>query len=241
MSDVTSGSDPNLLLDDIKSGAKEALPILVAIVPFAVLFGAVAIKSGFGVFETVLASAMIYAGASQFVMLDLLGQQTPAWSIILAVFAVNFRHVLYSASLSHHLVNFSPIQKALGFFLLVDPQFATAEARAENGGLRPAYYFAYGLLLYITWIVTTYLGALFGSFIEDPAALGIDFILPLYFTGLVLGFRQRRFFWPVFLVSGIASMGAYFLFGNPWNIAVGGLAGMAYAAIVSKPEVEAAQ
>lgn len=241
MSNDTSLAPHQHMMSDIRSGAKEALPILVAIVPFAVLFGAVAIKSGFSVGETVFASALIYAGASQFVMLDLLGQQTPAWSIILAVFAVNFRHVLYSASISQHLSNFSPLQKALSFFLLVDPQFATAEARAENGGLRPAYYFAYGLLLYITWIFTTYLGALFGGFIENPAAWGIDFILPLYFIGLVLGFRQRRHFWPVFAVSALASMGAYFLFGNPWNIAVGGLVGMAYAAIVAKPDVEAAQ
>jgi len=227
------------MLDEVRDGVKDGLPIIAAIVPFAVLFGAVAVKAGFSISQAVMTSAFIYAGASQFVMLDLLGQQAPAWSIILAVFAVNFRHILYSASLSTHLSAFSPLQKAGAFFLLVDPQFATAESRALKGKLRPAYYFAYAGMLYTTWIITSFLGALFGSFITNAAAFGIDFILPLYFIGLVLGFRARRFFWPIFVVGGLVSMLAYFTLGNPWNIAIGGIAGMVFAAAMSKPEGEA--
>lgn len=213
----------------------DALPILVAVIPFGALFGAVAVKSGLDVPTAVFASAAIYAGASQFVMLDLLGQQVPVWSIILAVFAVNFRHVLYSASLSQHLTHFNPLQKALSFFFLVDPQFATGEVRAEKGKLTPAYYFAYAAPLYGTWLLVSWLGALFGGLIEDPAVYGIDFILPLYFMGLVMGFRQRRFFWPILGTSATVSMIAYFTLGNPWHIAAGGIAGMLLGAAMSKP------
>ncbi|MFT6659418.1 AzlC family ABC transporter permease [Maritalea sp.] len=230
---------PANMASEVRDGVREALPILVAIIPFAVMFGAVAVKAGFSVSQTVMTSAFIYAGASQFVMLDLLGQQAPAWSIILAVFALNFRHVLYSASLSQHLGSFSPIQKAGAFFLLVDPQFGMAETRAAKRKLQPSFYFSYAVLLYLTWIFMSFLGALFGSFITDPAAIGVDFILPLYFTGIVLGFRQRRFFWPIFVVSGISSALAYLAFGSPWNIAIGGIGGMIFAAVMSKPELEA--
>ena len=216
-------------------GAADAMPILVAIIPFGALFGAVAVKSGLDIFSTLLVSASFYAGASQFVMLDLWGQQAPAWSIILAVFAVNFRHVLYSASLSQHLTRFNPLQKAIGFFFLVDPQFATAETRAEKGKLKPAYYFGYAAPLYLTWLGVTWLGAIFGGLIEDPALYGIDFILPLYFMGLVMGFRQRRFFWPILGVSATVSLATYFTIGNPWHIAAGGVAGMILGAVLSKP------
>ncbi|GLQ18039.1 AzlC family ABC transporter permease [Maritalea porphyrae] len=216
-------------------GLTDALPILVAVIPFGALFGAVAVKSGLDIPTAVFASASIYAGASQFVMLDLLGQQVPVWSIILAVFAVNFRHVLYSASISQHLDRFTPLQKALSFFFLVDPQFATGEARAEQGKLTPAYYFGYAAPLYSVWILVSWMGALFGGLIEDPAVYGIDFILPLYFMGLVMGFRQRRFFWPILGVSATVSMIAYFTLGNPWHIAAGGIAGMLLGAAMSKP------
>ena len=232
MTDATSEKSTKT---EFLAGATDAMPILVAVIPFAALFGTVAVKSGLDIFSTLLASATLYAGASQFVMLDLWGQQAPAWSIILAVCAVNFRHVLYSASLSQHLKRFSPIEKALGFFFLVDPQFATAETRAEKGKLTPAYYFGYAAPLYTIWISVTWLGAIFGGLIEDPALYGIDFILPLYFMGLVMGFRQRRFFWPILGVSATVSLATFFTIGNPWHIAAGGIAGMILAAFLSKP------
>jgi len=224
---------------EFRDGVKDVLPVLVAIAPFGILFGAVATKAGFSIFETLLSSALIVAGASQFVMIDLLGQRMPYQSIIIAVLAVNFRHVIYSASISRAMRLFSPLQKYSAFFILVDPTYAAAETRAEKRPLTAAYYFGYGLVMYATWNTTTLLGAIFGSFIDDPVKYGIDFILPLYFTGLVMGFRERRFFWQILTISGIAALAAHFTFGSPWNIAAGGVAGMLLAAVLSKPIEEA--
>ncbi|MEL6734585.1 MAG: AzlC family ABC transporter permease, partial [Pseudomonadota bacterium] len=98
-------------------------------------------------------------------------------------FVVNFRHILYSAAVGRRFTRFPPVKKVLAFFLLTDPQFATAERRmVTHGSIAPAYYFAYGLSLYSVWMISNALGALFGALIEDPAAFGFDFILPLYFV-----------------------------------------------------------
>ncbi|MEP3245245.1 MAG: AzlC family ABC transporter permease [Sneathiella sp.] len=231
----------NLSADSISSrteilqGIRDALPVLVAVIPFSAVFGAVAIESGLTFIQMLVTSLSIYAVASQYVMLDLMGQGVPAWSVILAVFAVNFRHVLYSASVGRHMGTFSNLQKAVAFFLLVDPQYAACEARAAKQRLRPAYYFSYAATVYLTWIGVNCIGALFGSFIEDPTAFGLDFILPLYFTGLVLGFRQRAGFLPVLVASGCVSLLTYFTIGSPWHITIGGGAGLVVAAVLSKP------
>ncbi|MEP1208863.1 MAG: AzlC family ABC transporter permease [Rhizobiaceae bacterium] len=225
---------------DIADGIRDVLPVTPAVVPFAGVFGALAIEQGLSLGELALASATIYAGASQYAMLDLLGQGVPAWSIVLAVFAINFRHLLYSASLGRRLQSFTRWQKVLAFFLLVDPLFASAETRAPTHGVRPAYYFAYGTLLYATWMVSNFIGALFGSLIDDPAAFGLDFILPLYFTGLVVGFHKRPNFLPVLVVSVTASLAVFFTIGSPWHISIGGLAGLLAAALLSKPKAEVA-
>jgi predicted branched-subunit amino acid permease len=223
------------MASDIKDGIKDVSPILFAIVPFAAVFGAVAIESGLSFGETMLTSLSIYAAASQYVMIDLMGQNVPVWSIVLAVFAVNFRHVLYSASIGRTMGAFSTLQKALAFFLLVDPQFASSESRAAKSGLRPAYYFAYAAMIYSTWIAANCVGALFGSLIDSPATYGLDFILPLYFTGLVAGFHKRPSFAPVLAISASVSLLAWFTIGSPWHITLGGIAGLITAAALSKP------
>ncbi len=222
---------------DIRDGARDTLPVIVAVFPFAVVFGTLASEAGFTLFEIMLASGTIYAGASQYVMLELMGHQASAISIVFAVFLVNTRHILYSASIGRRLANFSFWQRAPAFYLLVDPIFAASEKRVADGfELRPAYYFSYGAVLYVSWMVSNLIGALFGRLIEDPAAYGFDLILPVYFISLVMGFKARPNFWIVIAVSVGTSLIVWSTLGSPWNISIGGVAGLLAAALLSRPK-----
>jgi predicted branched-subunit amino acid permease len=80
-------------------GARLSIPVVVASGPFAMLFGAIAVDNGFSVFEAFLMSAAVFGGASQMVGIELFGHHVAPWLIVLSIFAVNFRHVLYSAAL----------------------------------------------------------------------------------------------------------------------------------------------
>lgn len=222
------------LVDHVVDGVRDVLPITLAVLPFAGVYGALAVEQGMSLGEITLASMTIYAGASQYAMLDLMGQQVPPWSIVLAVFAINFRHVLYSASLGRKLVLFSWWQKVLSFFLLVDIQFAACETRSVTRPIRPAYYFAFATVLYSTWLGSNIVGALFGKLIENPADFGFDFILPLYFLGMVMGFHKRPNFLAIMLASVACSLAAWFTVGSPWHISIGGIAGLLLAAALSK-------
>ena len=219
----------------MREGMVECLPILLAVIPFSAVFGALAVEKGLSFGQMILASFTIYACASQYAMIDLMGQGVPAWSIVLTVFAINFRHVLYSASLGRRLHAFSGLHKALAFFLLTDPQFATSELRASQQDLRPAYYFGFASVLFTTWMAGNAIGGVFGSLLESPEWYGLDFILPLYFTGLIVGFRRRPRFIVVLSSSAIIAIAAYFTLGSPWHIAMGGAAGLMVAALMSKP------
>ena len=223
---------------DIKAAIRETLPVAAAVFPFGGVFGALARTNGLSLGETLLASGTMFAGASQYAMLDLMGQQVAPWAIVLAVFAINFRHVLYSASIGRKLVGFSLPQKVIAFFLLMDPLYAASEARARSLPITPSYFLAYGAILYGCWMAATFLGALFGALITNPAALGLDYVLPIYFTFLVMGFRRAKSFLPVALVSGGVSLLVWFWIGTPWNITLGGLAGLVLAAALSKPKHE---
>ncbi len=215
------------------NGARLSIPVVVAAGPFAMLFGALAMDNGFSVFEAVLMSAAIFGGASQMVGIELFGHHVAPWLIVLSIFAVNFRHALYSAAIGRHLAHWPRMQQAAGYFLLTDPQYAIAESRALAGRkVGFVWYMGGALAVYVSWVFLTLLGALFGRLIPDTTAIGMDFLLPIYFLGLVMEFRKRPLWLPVVAVSAVASIVAYKIVGSPWHVTLGALAGILLAVIL---------
>ncbi|RKE84338.1 AzlC family ABC transporter permease [Rhizobium sp. AG855] len=218
---------------DFAEGALKALPVIISAGPFAILFGAVAVANGQTVAEATLMSAVVYAGASQLVGIELFGQHVPLWIVVLSILAVNFRHILYSAALTPLVDHFTLPQKLLSFFLLTDPQFAETLARGETGHkVTFRWYLGFGAVIYFPWVVMSAIGGMLGKIIGDPAIWGIDVLLPIYFMGLVLGFRRRSNFLPIVVVSAAVSVLAQHLVGAPWHISIGAIAGIALAALL---------
>ncbi|MCB5201077.1 AzlC family ABC transporter permease [Neorhizobium sp. T786] len=218
---------------DFKEGLRGGAIIALSSAPFGVLFGAVAIDNGLSFLETLLMSATVYAGASQLVGIELFGQNVEPWLVVLSVFAVNFRHILYSAAIAKYIRHYTPLQKALAFFLLVDPQFADSIRRGESGqGVSFSWYFGFGAVIYVCWSISTMIGAWFGKMIGNPASIGIDILLPVYFLGMVLAFRSRWGFFPVVIASAIGSVAAYHFVGSPWHVSLGAAAGILVATVL---------
>ncbi|MEM8551293.1 MAG: AzlC family ABC transporter permease [Pseudomonadota bacterium] len=225
---------------EFRNGAVAVLPIVGAVAPFAVMFGTIASQANLSVLEITVMSAAIYAGASQFVAVDLFEQSLPLWLIVVSVLAVNFRHLLYSAAMTPMVRALTRLQRAAVFFFLVDPQFAASEARVEKGpGFTFAWYMGYALPLYVTWVALSAAGAAGGQLIGNPQTYGIDMLLPVYFLALVMGFRRRSRWGAVVTVSAATALLVYaapqwgltFL-GPPWHVTIGGIAGILVAVIL---------
>ena len=218
-----------------REGAVDSAPILVAAAPVGLLFGTLAGQLGLSPLDAALMSATVYAGASQMVAVDLFGREVPMWAIVVSVFAVNFRHVLYSAALAPVLREFAPTKRAAAFFLLIDPQFALTESRRERGRPVPfAWYLGLALPIYVLWVLEGWVGAAFGARIGNTAALGLDMILPIYFLALVMGFRSRPRWVATVAASATVSLLAFHapMIGSPWHVSLGALAGVATAALM---------
>lgn len=217
------------------AGARRSIPILISTAPFGLLYGAIAVDQGLSVWQACLMSLTIYAGASQLVGIDLFRHNVAPWIVILSIFIVNVRHVLYSAAVGRRIGHFTPLQQIIGFFFLIDPQYAETERQGEREGhVSFAWYMGLALPVYVLWNIESFLGATFGRLIPDPEALGIDFLLPLYFFGLVMGFRKRALWLPVVAVSALASVVVLKLIGPPWHVSLGALAGVLFAAAFTK-------
>lgn len=227
---------------EFRRGMRRAWPIVFAVTPFGLLFGALSIANGLTVGETALMSGVIFAGASQLVGIELFGQNIAPWVVVLSVFAVNFRHILYSAVTGRSTRHWPLGLRYFAFFFLTDPQFAEAERRVMEGKkLTLAWYFGLASVLYVFWIASALVGALFGQLVPNPYLWGLDFLAPIYFFGLVMEFRGRASWLPVVAVSAIASTVAFHTIGSPWHVSIGAIAGILLAVILppSRPSITA--
>ena len=221
---------------EMRDGIRATLPTLLASLPFGILVGAVSANMGLSLGEILLMNLTIYAGASQMVGIELFNHAIAPWMVVLAIVAVNFRHILYSAAITKHIDHFGRGQKLLAFFFLVDPQFAEGVKRSESGKkLTLTWYFSFALFFYTIWQITTLVGALSGKLVGDPRALGLDVLLTVYFLGLVLGFRRKDKWLPTVAASAVASTVAYHFIGSPWHVSIGALAGIIVAAALPLP------
>jgi 4-azaleucine resistance transporter AzlC len=80
-------------------GLRQSLTIGVGYAPVAITFGILSIKSGLTVWEAGFMSLFVFAGASQFIAIQLIGQGATIGVIAMTTLIVNIRHVLMSLSM----------------------------------------------------------------------------------------------------------------------------------------------
>ncbi|OLP58559.1 branched-chain amino acid ABC transporter permease [Xaviernesmea oryzae] len=221
---------------EMVAGMRTIVPMVVAVAPIGLVFGAVAVGKGLSPLEALAMSALVFAGGSQFVAMDL-WTDPPAWAALgFAALLVNLRLILMSASLERALARFSPIQKFFAFAFMADENWALAEARGRRMVLTPAFYFGLSLPFYGMWLISTAAGALLGAVIGDTRPLGLDFAFPAVFIVLLMGFWKGRETGLVLAASASAAIVTHALLPGAWYIAAGALAGLAVSLISFKQE-----
>jgi len=221
---------PQTAWADFRAGVFTTLPAILAAVPFALLLGALSQGKGLTVAEIGLMSALVFAGASQFVALDIWGAPPVWWLLGLTALVVNLRHALMSLSLVRHLGGFPKALRPLALLFMVDEVWAFAEARAAKQPLTPAFYAGMVVFFYLSWVLATMAGAVAGSLLREPESLGLDFAFLAIFVFLILGFRARPGFGVTLAASAGTAVLVHLLLPGAWSIMAGAVAGMAAAA-----------
>jgi 4-azaleucine resistance transporter AzlC len=220
-------------LDDARRGFSDIWPAMVAAVPIALLFGALATAKGLSPLEVMLMSALVFAGGAQFAAVELWAAPAPIGALVFSTLLINARHVLMSASLVPKLQGFSIAQRWLGLFYMADENWALAEKRARTHRLTPAYWFAMTVPFVVCFIATATLGAVIGAALGDPRRFGADFAFTAIFIALTAAFWKGRVTAWTVVAAGLASALAYKLAGPPWHVLAGALSGLAAAWIAA--------
>ncbi|NPB00472.1 MAG: branched-chain amino acid ABC transporter permease [Crenarchaeota archaeon] len=167
------------MLRDYVNGLRDSLVIVIGYVPVAVVFGMTARAFGFTPLEAVLASALIFAGMSQFILVSL-----ASFSLVYAVLLaslVNLRHIVYGCVLSQKQ---NLRKKPLIAFGLTDEVFVLSVYRQNINE-----HYALGLITgaYTSWVLGTLVGILFT---EVAGALGmlkdLEFALIALFIAILV-------------------------------------------------------
>jgi predicted branched-subunit amino acid permease len=127
--------------------------------------------------------------------------------VVMVIFVVNLRHVLYSASLAPYLQHLKPAWKVILGYLLTDEAYAVAVTHYQREGVHPEkhwYFLGAGLTLWTSWQLSTAAGIFIST--KIPQNLPIGFFLPLTFIALVVPLIKDRPSLVSALVAGIIGL-----------------------------------
>ena len=183
-------------------GLKAGLPIAIGYIPIAIAFGLLAKSSGLPSEIAMLMSFAIFAGASQFVGINLLTLGTAYWEIVLATFILNLRHFLMSASLSSRMEkNTAKSYLALVSFGITDETFTVASLREEKE-LSKEFLLALNVMAFAAWNGGTWIGLFLAQGLPDAIKASMGIALYAMFVGLLVpSMRKSR---PALIVAVVA-------------------------------------
>jgi 4-azaleucine resistance transporter AzlC len=159
-----------------KDGVFDGLPIVIGFVPIAMAFGILSKTTGITMIHSILFSVLVFAGASQFIALNLLLVGAGIGEIVLTTLLVNFRHFLMGASLATRMTKDMKRWSPFIAFGITDEIFSVASFK--EGILTKEYMLSLEFVAYLSWVGGTGLGYLVGSVL--PAVVKNSMGVALY-------------------------------------------------------------
>jgi 4-azaleucine resistance transporter AzlC len=150
---------------DTQQALKAGFPIFVGYFPAAVAFGILAKGCEITLVECILFSAVVFAGASQFIALNLVMAGMGFPGIILTTLLVNFRHFLMSAYLSTRVGKMAKRYRYLMAFGVTDEVFSVLSLK--KGELTKTFVYILQLSAYTGWVSGTIAGYVLGGFLPE--------------------------------------------------------------------------
>ncbi len=140
-------------------------------------YGALAVAAGLSVAQACALSLLMFTGASQFAFVGLIGGGPVA--AVGTALLLGARNGLYGLRLAPFVR-----PRPLAAQLVIDESAAMAVGRATAADTRLGFW-STGLAVFAFWNAATLVGALAGTALSDPRALGLDAAAPAAFLALL--------------------------------------------------------
>jgi len=177
-------------LEELRRGARDVLPVVVGVVPWGLIFGSIGADHHFGVLNTLLMSFTINAATAQVVGLQMIVAGGAPLVVVLGTVIINSRLLLYSLTIAPFLRRLPPPWRLLLTFGMTDLIFVMAHRRFESeDGARAKHWYFMGsaYVLFASWIVSTYVGYVYGLQLARIPELGLDFAIDALLIAFAMG------------------------------------------------------
>ena len=204
----------------LKNGIYSGIPIFIGYFPIAITFGLLAKSVGIPFFESVCFSALIFAGASQFVSINMYHTGIGAGEIILTVFLLNFRHFLMSATISAKS-SFKKVLIPLISFGITDETFAVAALKEDE--ISDGYILGLNFTAYSGWVIGTIFGFIAGDFFPPDIQASFSICLYAMFVAILIPAARKSFTAGIIATAaGVVNsmLGFFSPISSGWNIII---------------------
>ncbi len=171
-------------------GVLDILPLSIAVLPWGILAGSMAINAGLTFAQAFSMSAVVFAGAAQLVSLGLVMAHASVWTILITIFFLTSQHLIYALNFRKDVAQFPLRQRFVIGFLLTDELFAVGIG--ENKQRTFAYLFGAGLCFYLAWCLFSLLGILLAQSIPNLESLHLDFSIVAVFILIIVPMIKNK-------------------------------------------------
>ena len=214
------------------AGARAAIPLGLAALPFGLVYGVAVIETQVSPLVGIAASWIVLAGAAQLTLLALI-DAAASWPVAVGTaLVINARFALYSAALAPAFARFPTGWRYALPYLMTDQAATLALTHYETDDdpvSRRWWYLGAGLLFASGWWSGTVMGVLVGAVI--PPSVDIGFAVPAMFIALLVPTLTNR---PAVVAAAVGASLAVVTGGLPngSNLIAGAVAGIAAGAAV---------
>ncbi|WP_248836413.1 AzlC family ABC transporter permease [Frankia sp. AgKG'84/4] len=147
---------------------RDALGVGIAVGAYGLSYGALSAAAGLGVWKTQMLSLLMYGGSSQLALVGVFASGGSGLAASATAALLGVRNLFYGLALAP-VLRLRPSRVLPAAHLVSDESVAMA----LGAGARRAFWTT-GLVVFVCWNAATLAGALGGSLLADPAALGLD-------------------------------------------------------------------
>jgi predicted branched-subunit amino acid permease len=232
-------------MSEFGRGLRASAPVLIGLVPAALVLGAQATAKGIAPLAVPLMTGLNFAGGSEFAAIGLWTSPPHLLLIVGVTLLVNSRHLVMGAALAPWLHRLPRRCVLPALFLMVDESWAMAlaDAKSRDGssgsragpGFSVSYFLGASAGIYVSWVSFTALGALIGPVLGDIERWGFDMAFAAVFLVLMRGMWKGVGPAVPWLVSLVVAGGTYLAVPGAWYVPAGAGTGILVAWIGARP------
>jgi predicted branched-subunit amino acid permease len=163
---------------------RDALGLGLAVGLYGAAFGAAADAAGLDVWQAMTMSLLMFTGASQFALVGVLGAGGSAVAAVGSALLLGTRNTVYGVRLVPLLWPRRVLPRVATAHWVIDETTALAIAAPDRKLARLAFLVG-GASIFLTWNLTTVIGALGAAALNGAALAALDAVVPAAFLALL--------------------------------------------------------